>query len=810
MLTLGVTLIALAIASALLSSVSYALVIRGRASMMRVGRISAVAALGWAVASALLLVVLFVTERYDVRYVYDYSSADLEMHYRVASIWAGQPGSLVVWALVGLFCAPLLMRRTREFEPYVLSALMLLQACILVFMLMRNPFQPTIIDGVIANPIDGRGLNPILHNMWMVIHPPTLFVGYGVLGVTFCLALAGLIRRDYDGWARLAMPWTVAGWSILGLALAMGGYWAYESLGWGGYWGWDPVENAALVPWLAGTALLHGLVVQRAHGGLRRTNFVLAILTYGFVFYASFLTRSGVLGNFSVHSFVEEGLKPAMITTLIVLLVVGITLLSARWRDIPRKSLSDSLLSRDSALVLMMLTFMIASVVIALGTSLPWISSIKSVSDVLLDWVGRAFAIDDGTRFNDTPFADGRFGLMPDFFERTSSPLALVLASLMAIGPLLGWRSTKGSTLMRSLRWPFAGSIVVTSIAMALGVRDIVSLVFVLVATLALGTNLLMIVRSFRGGSGGWLRIGGYLAHVGMATMLVGVIGSYSYASPEERMVIPQGESQRMFGHTFTFWGYETKADGKHVLRLEVEDDADKTFVARPDVYFNERMGAWVRTPAIKRYLAQDLYISPEEYLPVDDKNTAFIRRGEQGNIGPYYIRFDSWDTHNGMNTGEITKVGATVTITNGDSVETYTPEILVTTSGEVAPIPVELDNGRELMLESVSVNSSIIKMRINGMNLPIVPERAVITVSTKPAIALVWLGTILMVVGGALAVFRRRVSVPLATRPVSSPTPDRGERIPSWREGYGVPAPSASFTAKWLRSPFKSRRRVT
>ncbi len=137
-----------------------------------------------------------------------------------------------------------------------------------------------------------------------------------------------------------------------------------------------------------------------------------------------------------------------------------------------------------------------------------------------------------------------------------------------------------------------------------------------------------------------------------MAVLLVGVVGSYAYASPDERMVIPQGERRRMFGHNFTFWGYETRDDGKHVLRLEVDNSTEKTFVARPDVYFNERMGAWVRTPAIKRYLWQDLYISPEEYLPVDDKNTAFITRGQQGNIGPYSIRFDSWDTHNGMNTG--------------------------------------------------------------------------------------------------------------------------------------------------------------
>src|SRR3712207_274571 len=164
------------------------------------------------------------------------------------------------------------------------------------FMLVRNPFLPTdtaevanLAPALLDNGrvIDGRGLNPQLHNVWMVIHPPTLFTGYGLLRVPFAFALAGLWRRDYDGWVRLAMPWALAGWGVLGLALTMGGYWAYESLGWGGYWGWDPVENASLVPWLVGTALVHGLVLQKAHGGLRRTNFLLTIATYLLVFYAS-------------------------------------------------------------------------------------------------------------------------------------------------------------------------------------------------------------------------------------------------------------------------------------------------------------------------------------------------------------------------------------------------------------------------------------------------------------------------------------------------------------------------------------------
>ncbi len=295
----GTALVIGAIIAAVLSAGSYWLVTRGRLRLLAWARGGVYASLGLALAAAALLLALFVLHRYDIKYVYDYSSEELEFRFRVAALWAGQPGSLVVWALVGLIAAPSLIRRTRAFEPYALTLLMALQAVLLVFMLIRNPFAPTL--GPLGAPIippDGRGLNPQLHNVWMVIHPPTLFAGYGLLGVMFVLAVAGLWRRDYDGWVKLAMPWALAGWAVLGLALTMGGYWAYELLGWGGYWGWDPVENSSLVPWLTATALIHGLVLQKAHGGLRRANFALAILTYLLVFYASFLTRSGVLANF--------------------------------------------------------------------------------------------------------------------------------------------------------------------------------------------------------------------------------------------------------------------------------------------------------------------------------------------------------------------------------------------------------------------------------------------------------------------------------------------------------------------------------
>ena len=620
---LGTGLILGAIAMALLSALLYFQVIRGAGHLLRWSRLAVYATLALASSSAALILALFLLQRYDIRYVYDYSSSDLELRYRIAATWAGQPGSLVVWAVAGLLGAPLLMKRTRHFEPYAMSLLMLLQALLLVFMLIRNPFSPTLDEmGLSSVPVDGRGLNPQLHNVWMVIHPPTLFTGYALLGMPFVLALAGLWRRDYDGWVRLALPWTLAGWGVLGLALTMGGYWAYESLGWGGYWGWDPVENSSLVPWLAGTALVHGLVLQKTHGGLRRTNFSLAIVTYLCVFYASFLTRSGVLSNFSVHSFVEEGLKHVMLGAMVSLGAAGALFLLLRWRDVPVRPLSESLLSRDSAFMLMILAFMILATVILIGTSMPWISSSKEVGYTLQRFFGRAFDLSDGSEYSGQPLSDGRFSFTADFFERTAPPLALVIVLLVSIAPLFGWRDTNVSKLLRSLRWPAGGAIVCTSVAMLLGVTRLLPLGYVLLASFAVGSNVLLIVRTLRGG---WLRIGGYLAHVGMGLLLLGVVGSYAYATEDVRMVIPQGETQSAFGHSLTFWGYdESRNDGRHGLRIEVDRERGG-FVAQPEVYYNERMGAWTRTPAIKRYLWQDLYISPEEYLPADEIGRAHV-----------------------------------------------------------------------------------------------------------------------------------------------------------------------------------------
>lgn len=242
MYLLGTILIICGIAAAAVASTSYALVTRGNVAALAYGRIGTRATFGMVLAIVALIVYAFLARRYDIQYVYDYSSADLEFGFRMAAMWAGQPGSFVVWALWGLLAAQLLIRRTRHNEPYVLSVLMLLQAALLVFMLVRNPFVPYTdpSTGAAAAPADGKGLNELLHNPWMIIHPPILFVGYALMAVPFAFAIAGLWRRDYDGWARAALPWALAAWAFLGLALLLGGYWAYETLNWGGYWGLPP------------------------------------------------------------------------------------------------------------------------------------------------------------------------------------------------------------------------------------------------------------------------------------------------------------------------------------------------------------------------------------------------------------------------------------------------------------------------------------------------------------------------------------------------------------------------------------------
>src|SRR5262249_49696302 len=259
---------------------------------------------------------------------------------------------------------------------------------------------------------DGQGLNPLLQDPWMTIHPPVLFTGFSSLVAPYAIAMAGLVRRDYDGWIKAVLPWAVFSTAVLATGVIMGGVWAYQVLGWGGSWGWDPVENGSFIPWLSNVALLHGLLVQRVTGSLRRTNFFLAVTSYVLVLYASFLTRSGVLADFSVHSFANLGLNNFLLSFLFLAALVGYGLLVFRLRDIPGPKEPLGGFSREYMMWLGQLVFMLMCALIAVGMSAPLI-----------------------TRLFGPPS-----NVQTSYYNLVNAPLAVALGLVLGIAPLMRWR----------------------------------------------------------------------------------------------------------------------------------------------------------------------------------------------------------------------------------------------------------------------------------------------------------------------------------------------------------------------------------
>ncbi|MEI7644854.1 MAG: cytochrome c biogenesis protein CcsA [Chloroflexales bacterium] len=768
MYSLGTFLIVTSIAMALLAIVSYTLVIRGSRPALLYARFGVFATLGTLLMAWILLLTLFLAHRFDIDYVYNYSSRDLEFFFTVAASWAGQPGSFLIWTLWGSVAAALMVRRTKHFEPYTLIVMMVVQVALLFFVLALNPFKP-LLDATtglaaVTPPAEGKGLNALLHNFWMIIHPPILFIGYALTTVPFAFAISALVRRDYDTWVARAMPWALAAWASLGLALLLGGYWAYETLGWGGYWGWDPVENSSLVPWLVLTALLHSMVLQRSHGGMRKTNLFLALAAYLLVFYATFLTRSGVYANFSVHSFVSEGIFTGLVVFMCLLLAVSLGLFAWRWRDIPARPLSSKFFSRDSFFVLALLSFSVTALVVSVGTSMPVISAIPGVGSTLQTWMGGAFEIDDGTLMNPQaqPFTDGRFSLAASFYKRTVPPLGAVIIVLMILGPLLGWRDANMRHLLRTMRWPALAAVIAAIVAMLINVRDLVSLAYVSGGVFAIGTNLVMLIRTMRGG---WMRVGGYLAHLGFSLTLIGMVGSSAYATPDQRLVMAPGETTKIFGYDFTFNGYQQDAQQRGVLDVTVSDGKNDTFSARPFLYNDQRMGSTIQTPAIHSLIYQDIYIAPAGYDPESNPAKPIIGAGSTTTMGPYQITFVDFNFDpNAMNNGGPIKVGAKLSVVYNGKISEVEPTIQVsndptTNEQKLEHIAVPLPGGQTITLVEVDPTNRMVLLEGKGAgldDLPAVPAKAVITVSIKPLVVFVWIGITIGVIGGLIAMLRR------------------------------------------------------
>ena len=414
---------ALAMWCALLFSVTalwgYSLVLRGDAGALRFARRAYTCFALSIVLAAVVMGFALVTRDFRIEYVHQYSGLDLPSHYQLAAFWAGQKGSFLIWLLWGSLLGLGVYRTSGKQEPTVMAIYLTTLLGLLFILVRENPF-------VMLNetPTDGQGLNPLLQDNWMVIHPPIMFIGYAASAIPFSFAMASLWRKDTSGsWARRAFPWALGGFMVLGLAILLGGYWAYTTLGWGGYWGWDPVENASLIPFLFGTVLIHGLYMERSKGRFRRINYVLATLVFMSVLYGTFLTRSGVLADFSVHSFVDLGISGWLIALMAFFLAMSIYLLATRLPKIETRPNDDPFVSRGTVLVLSTITILASALVITAGTSAPLL-----------------------TAFLENP---GQVG--PEFYNRVNLPIALLVALLLALVPFLTWKGTPVGQLGKKL-----------------------------------------------------------------------------------------------------------------------------------------------------------------------------------------------------------------------------------------------------------------------------------------------------------------------------------------------------------------------
>lgn len=406
----------LALAAAFIAGVGYLVngllgTKRARPGLERFSRAAywvSLAGLGYA--SVYLFQCILSSQRFDIAYIFNNTAPRDELLYRVSAFWAGQQGSLLLWALLGGIIGAALAARHGKKAPLVAAFWTAIQSFLLIALVADDPFAK--LQGFRPDVV-GVGLNPVLKNPWMAFHPPVIFLGYALLSVPAALAVQALVSRDIRGWAARCLPWTLAGWAALGAGIMMGMVWSYEVLGWGGYWAWDPVENASLIPWLAATALLHGLRAQRSRGVLARANIALAFAAFLAVLFATYLTRSGVLGEASVHSF-----EPTKTAVLVKWFMIGFAIVCAGLAAVclpgfRRGEGHSTLKTRDIALILGVLILVIFAAVVFAGTSYS------------------AFSHGDGDK------------LLPSFFTRMSRWFAAAILALIGFVTIPKWRSRR-------------------------------------------------------------------------------------------------------------------------------------------------------------------------------------------------------------------------------------------------------------------------------------------------------------------------------------------------------------------------------
>ncbi len=738
---------------------------------------------------------LLVTHRFDVQYVYDHSARAMSPLYYFPSFWAGQEGSFLLWgfwiALLGVVLACTSGAAERRVMPVYSSVLLFLVGMVTI----RSPFLPTLDQfGIQVTPAEGLGLNPNLENYWMVIHPPTLFLGFAALTVPFAFALAALFWRGdlavaNDGWLRRALPWGLFSFAILGLAMMMGGYWAYEMLGWGGFWEWDPVENGPFVPWMGLLAFLHAAQIQRVRGGFSKPTLLFALLPLSGAMYETFLTRTGVLDKFSVHSFSTLGgaANNVLLGALLLAVFVSVGTLLWRAKAIPKgETTTEDIQSREFGFTMAVVVLTLCGLIAALGLSAP-----------LLTGLGVKLHI-----------ADFQGAVREDYHNKALFPIAVLLALGMGIGPHLAWRG-RGATDTVRLVWSYALSVVAALVFVVAskylgtpltGAKLIPQLLLFTASVFAVISNLTLLRRLFpsKGGVRGvspWT-VGGVLSHVGAAVLLLGVVCLVTFVKKDSEILLVQNRPAPVLNGAYTavYRGMtgNPETDRDNALLVDVAStDGRQRFKARmPFALRSTESGGQKMIfahPAILHHGASDLYLnmsnntSLEEFYrkPVYQPKLKFgdvkkINIGDDA-LHPkvYTIEFMHFDNPQGalVRSGQMPSVQtvyAVLRVTYQGVTTMVKPQFTHYADGSTPKSPeVRLPGGALISFAGMNAGSmdqanpgagemnASASLALRQDSGP--PAQAFyLEATTRPMINLVWIGTLLLVFGGLISMRRR------------------------------------------------------
>ncbi|MCX7983681.1 MAG: cytochrome c biogenesis protein CcsA [Bacteroidetes bacterium] len=734
---LGSILLTLTVIASGTSLILYGVSFR-RSSTVPFARIAFLFSVSGVTAVTVVVLLNILTHQFQYAYVYQYSSRSLSIPLLIASLWAGPEGSLLLWLFFTAWIGIVVLNHATSLN--VEREVLLVYTATIFFLTttlaLQSPFTYTweVFQDHRPNvvPLDGRGLNPLLKNFWMVLHPPLLFLGYALCMVPFAYTSAFLMRLQGTGNVRSILPWVLGALLFLGIGIIVGGYWAYGVLGWGGWWCWDPVENASLFPWLSLLMALHAVIVHMHTNYLHRSVYIFSWLSYFFVVVSTFLTRSGILADSSVHSFLNpsRSLYWMLIVWMVVIFVGGAFLIICRWKHFQRTMVESSPLSRESMVVLGILILGCIGMLVIIGTFLPLFTQ-------------RVVTV--------------------EYYNTSLLPLAVCLVVTIGISLILQWHTNSRRMFFRKLAVHCGIASCALGGILLLGVRSSVVLLLGFTSSFALSVGVLQSIRIARSNP---IALGGLLSHSGVVLFILAIVTSSQY-SEKQTVILKENIPQKLYGKEFTFLGPRSTSNDIILCGIEVRDGSSKS-ILEPSMVMSNDGRIIYKTPDYWIRWNEDIYIEPLKlYSPRHSRHYDTIltmKKNESWHFGNTKFRFVGFQLQGNTltNMGGTLPLGALIEVRSRTSVDTLCVYSVFDGGDLKEARPTFLHDssyGIVLLALSFPMGIEVPRVQLGILRRPVNGEwtRALLVeVSCKPWMSMMWASALCVLIGIALAWKRR------------------------------------------------------